>query len=59
MCSPSPKTPVVPAAELGSRNIAELLVQLVVSQSDAIIGKAGASMCHFSECFSSSFSCVI
>jgi F-type H+-transporting ATPase subunit a len=33
--------PVVPAAELGSRNIAELLIQLVVSQSDAIIGKAG------------------
>ncbi len=33
--------PVVPAVELGSRNIAELLIQLVVSQSDAIIGKAG------------------
>ena len=31
----------VPAAELGSRNIAELLVQLVASQSDAIIGKQG------------------
>ena len=33
--------PVIPANELGSRNIAELLVQLVVSQSDQIIGKAG------------------
>jgi F-type H+-transporting ATPase subunit a len=32
---------VVPAAELGSRNIAELLVQLVVSLSDQIIGKQG------------------
>jgi F-type H+-transporting ATPase subunit a len=35
------KDPVVPAAELGVRNIAELIVQLIVSQSDAIIGKAG------------------
>jgi F-type H+-transporting ATPase subunit a len=33
--------PVVPAAELGSRNIAEVLVQLVVSLSDQIIGKQG------------------
>ena len=33
--------PVLPSAELGSRNIAELLVELVVSQSDAIIGPAG------------------
>lgn len=33
--------PVVPAAELGSRNIAELVMQLVVSQSDAIIGRQG------------------
>src|SRR5262245_28846876 len=32
---------VVPAANLGSRNIAELLVQLIVSQSDQIIGKQG------------------
>ena len=48
--------PVVPAAELGSRNIAELLVQLVVSQSDAIIGKPDASTCHFSRPFSSLFS---
>lgn len=39
--------PVVPAAELGSRNIAELLVQLVVSQSDAIIGKAGRKYVPF------------
>ena len=35
------QNPVVPAADLGTRNIAELLVQLVVSQSDAIIGKQG------------------
>ena len=39
--------PVVPAAELGSRNIAELMVQLVVSQSDAIIGKAGRKYVPF------------
>src|SRR5207247_3851476 len=32
---------VGPAAELGSRNIAELVVQLVVSLSDQIIGKQG------------------
>jgi F-type H+-transporting ATPase subunit a len=32
---------VVPTAELGSRNIAELLVQLVVSLSDQIIGQQG------------------
>jgi F-type H+-transporting ATPase subunit a len=39
--------PVVPAAELGSRNIAELLVQLVVSQSDTIIGKQGRKYVPF------------
>ena len=39
--------PVVPAAELGSRNIAELIVQLIVSQSDAIIGKAGRQYVPF------------
>lgn len=39
--------PVVPAAELGSRNIAELVVQLIVSQSDAIIGKAGRKYVPF------------
>ena len=33
--------PAVPAAEIGSRNIAELLLQLVVTQSDQIIGKQG------------------
>jgi len=38
---------VVPAAELGSRNIAELIVQLIVSQSDAIIGKAGRKYVPF------------
>jgi F-type H+-transporting ATPase subunit a len=39
--------PVVPAAELGSRNIAELIVQLIVTQSDAIIGKAGRKYVPF------------
>jgi F-type H+-transporting ATPase subunit a len=39
--------PVVPAAELGSRNIAEIIVQLIVSQSDAIIGKAGRKYVPF------------
>jgi len=38
---------IVPAAELGSRNIAELLVQLVVSQSDQIIGKQGRKYVPF------------
>jgi len=33
--------PVIPANGLGARNIAELLVGLVVSQSDAIIGGQG------------------
>jgi F-type H+-transporting ATPase subunit a len=33
--------PAVPAAELGTRNIAEVLIGLVVSQSDAIIGRHG------------------
>jgi F-type H+-transporting ATPase subunit a len=37
----------VPAGELGSRNIAELIVQLIVSQSDAIIGKAGRKYVPF------------
>jgi F-type H+-transporting ATPase subunit a len=41
------KDRVVPAGELGARNIAELLVQLVVSQSDAIIGKAGRKYVPF------------
>jgi len=35
------KDPVVPAAELRSRNIAEVLVQLIVSLSDQIIGAKG------------------
>jgi len=39
--------PAVPAAEIGTRNIAELLVQLIVSQSDAIIGKAGRKYVPF------------
>jgi F-type H+-transporting ATPase subunit a len=39
--------PVVPAGELGSRNIAELVVQLVVSQSDAIIGRQGRKYVPF------------
>jgi F-type H+-transporting ATPase subunit a len=41
------RDPAVPAAELGSRNIAELLVQLVVSQSDAIIGRQGRKYVPF------------
>jgi F-type H+-transporting ATPase subunit a len=39
--------PAIPAAELGSRNIAELILQLIVSQSDAIIGKAGRKYVPF------------
>ena len=39
--------PTIPAAELGSRNIAELIVQLIVSQSDAIIGQAGRKYVPF------------
>jgi F-type H+-transporting ATPase subunit a len=41
------KDPVIPVAELGPRNVAELLVQLVVSQSDAIIGKQGRKYVPF------------
>jgi F-type H+-transporting ATPase subunit a len=41
------KDPAIPVAELGSRNIAELLVQLVVSQSDAIIGRQGRKYVPF------------
>lgn len=41
------KDPVIPAAELGSRNIAELLVQLVMTQSDAIIGIRGRKYVPF------------
>jgi F-type H+-transporting ATPase subunit a len=33
--------PTIPASDLGARNIAELLVGLVVSQTDAVIGKQG------------------
>lgn len=33
--------PTIPASDLGARNIAELLVGLVVSQSDAVIGTQG------------------
>lgn len=39
--------PAVPAAEFGARNIAELLIQLVVSQSDQIIGKQGRKYVPF------------
>ncbi|MBM4298125.1 MAG: F0F1 ATP synthase subunit A, partial [Deltaproteobacteria bacterium] len=39
--------PAIPAAELGSRNIAELILQLIVSQIDAIIGKAGRKYVPF------------
>jgi F-type H+-transporting ATPase subunit a len=41
------RDPAVPAAELGSRNITELLVQLVTSQSDAIIGRQGRKYVPF------------
>jgi F-type H+-transporting ATPase subunit a len=41
------KDPAVPVAGLGSRNVAELLVQLVVSQSDAIIGNQGRKYVPF------------
>lgn len=41
------KDPLAPDAGLGSRNIAELLVQLVLSQSDAIIGTAGRKYVPF------------
>lgn len=33
--------PAIPAPDLGARNIAELLVGMVVSQSDAVIGRQG------------------
>jgi F-type H+-transporting ATPase subunit a len=33
--------PTIPASDLGARNIAELLVGLVVSQRDAVIGRQG------------------
>jgi len=33
--------PLIPDGQLGTRNIAELLVGLIVSQSDAIVGKQG------------------
>ena len=39
--------PAVPAADLGTRNIAELLIGLVVSQSDAIIGRQGRKFVPF------------
>jgi F-type H+-transporting ATPase subunit a len=39
--------PVVPAPGLGVRNIAELGLQLVVSQSDSIIGKQGRKYVPF------------
>ena len=39
--------PAIPAAKLGARNIAELLLQLVVTQSDQIIGKEGRKYVSF------------
>jgi F-type H+-transporting ATPase subunit a len=39
--------PVMPPAELNARNIVELALQLVVSQSDAIIGKQGRKYVPF------------
>jgi len=41
------KDPLLPEAELNSRNIAELLIQIMVSQSDAIIGKVGRKYVPF------------
>lgn len=41
------KDPLRPGAELDSRNIAELLVQVMVSQSDSIIGNAGRKYVPF------------
>lgn len=39
--------PTVPASELGSRNIAELLIQLVLNQSDQVIGRQGRKYVPF------------
>jgi F-type H+-transporting ATPase subunit a len=39
--------PAIPAVELGSRNIAELLIQMVVNQSDQIIGHQGRKYVSF------------
>ncbi len=39
--------PVVPAAGFGTRNVAELGLQLVMTQSDAIIGKQGRKYVPF------------
>jgi len=39
--------PVTPVEGVGARNIAELLVQLIVAQSDAIIGPAGRRYISF------------
>jgi F-type H+-transporting ATPase subunit a len=47
---------VVPAEGLGTRNIAELIVQLVVSQSDAVIGRQGRKYVPF---FASFFSFIL
>ncbi|HXG51882.1 MAG TPA: F0F1 ATP synthase subunit A [candidate division Zixibacteria bacterium] len=41
------RDPAIPDEGLGVRNIAELLLQLVVSQSDAIIGRAGRKYVPF------------
>jgi F-type H+-transporting ATPase subunit a len=39
--------PAIPAAQLGSRNVAELLIQMVVNQSDQIIGDQGRKYVPF------------
>ena len=39
--------PLVPVESLGIRNIAELLVQLIIAQSDAVIGKKGRKYVPF------------
>ncbi len=39
--------PLIPVESLGVRNIAELLVQLIITQSDAVIGKKGRKYVPF------------
>lgn len=45
------RDPLIPDEELGTRNLAELLVGFIVSQSDAIIGKKGRTYVPYFGCF--------
>jgi F-type H+-transporting ATPase subunit a len=45
------EAPVIPAAQLNLRNLAELLLELVVGLSDGIIGKKGRKFIHLYGCF--------